>query len=135
MQAYADYNDLIRMTEEMISGLVLAIKGSYKIQYHPDGPEGKVSGRRGGGPGKCRAVAGSPEGCGVACIMRHMTLYRCSCTLSRCTDVAAQPMDALPRLLAAAIFLPLSVATHSYHSPLPCPCPAVPPPLPAGHRH
>lgn len=30
------------MTEELISGLVLSIKGSYKIQYHPDGPEGKV---------------------------------------------------------------------------------------------
>jgi len=44
LQAYADYNDLIRMTEEMISGLVLAIKGSYKITYHPDGPEGRVSG-------------------------------------------------------------------------------------------
>lgn len=46
-QAYADYNDLIAMTEEMISGLVLAIKGSYKITYHPDGPEGRVSPRRG----------------------------------------------------------------------------------------
>ncbi|KAL4449030.1 hypothetical protein ABPG77_007747 [Micractinium sp. CCAP 211/92] len=41
-QAYADYNDLIKMTEELISGLVLSIKGSYKIQYHPDGPEGKA---------------------------------------------------------------------------------------------
>ncbi|PSC69980.1 lysine-tRNA ligase isoform X2 [Micractinium conductrix] len=41
-QAYADYNDLIQMTEEMISGLVMKIKGSYKIQYHPDGPDGKV---------------------------------------------------------------------------------------------
>ncbi|PRW20466.1 lysine--tRNA ligase isoform X2 isoform A [Chlorella sorokiniana] len=41
-QAYADYNDLIAMTEEMISGLVLAIKGSYKITYHPDGPEGRA---------------------------------------------------------------------------------------------
>lgn len=48
-QAYADYNDLIKMTEELISGLVLSIKGSYKIQYHPEGPEGKVRGRRGGG--------------------------------------------------------------------------------------
>jgi lysyl-tRNA synthetase class II len=41
-QAYADYNDLIAMTEELVSGLVLSIKGSYKIQYHPDGPEGKA---------------------------------------------------------------------------------------------
>ena len=38
-QAYADYNDLMTMTEEMISGMVYAIKGSYKIQYHAKGPE------------------------------------------------------------------------------------------------
>lgn len=37
--AYADYNDLIKVTEDMLSSMVLAIKGSYKIQYHPDGPE------------------------------------------------------------------------------------------------
>jgi len=38
--AYADYNDLMDITEELISSMVLNIKGSYKIQYHPDGPEG-----------------------------------------------------------------------------------------------
>lgn len=38
-QAYADYNDLMDMTEQMISGMVYAIKGSYKIQYHAKGPE------------------------------------------------------------------------------------------------
>lgn len=43
LQAYADYNDLMAMTEEMVSGMVLAIKGSYKIQYHPDGPDKPVS--------------------------------------------------------------------------------------------
>jgi len=37
--AYADYNDLMDMTEELISSMVLNIKGSYKVQYHPDGPE------------------------------------------------------------------------------------------------
>lgn len=36
-QAYADYNDLITMTEELFSKLVLQICGSYKIQYHPHG--------------------------------------------------------------------------------------------------
>lgn len=41
-QAYADYNDLIAMTEELISDLVLKIKGGYKIQYHPDGPAGRA---------------------------------------------------------------------------------------------
>jgi len=39
--AYADYNDLMDMTEELFSSMVLNIKGSYKIQYHPDGPEGE----------------------------------------------------------------------------------------------
>lgn len=40
--AYADYNDLMDMTEEVISSMVLNIKGSYKVAYHPDGPEGDV---------------------------------------------------------------------------------------------
>jgi len=38
--AYADYNDLMDITEELISSMVLNIKGTYVIQYHPDGPEG-----------------------------------------------------------------------------------------------
>ena len=38
--AYADYNDLMRMTEEMLSQLVYSIKGSYAFKYHPEGPEG-----------------------------------------------------------------------------------------------
>ena len=37
-QAYADYNDLMDMTEEMVSGMVKAITGGYVIQYHADGP-------------------------------------------------------------------------------------------------
>jgi len=40
--AYADYNDLMDMTEELFSAMVLAIKGSYKFEYHPDGPDGKA---------------------------------------------------------------------------------------------
>eukprot|EP00747_Dinoflagellata_sp_TGD_P162929 gnl/TRDRNA2_/TRDRNA2_181096_c0_seq1.p2 gnl/TRDRNA2_/TRDRNA2_181096_c0~~gnl/TRDRNA2_/TRDRNA2_181096_c0_seq1.p2 ORF type:complete len:556 (-),score=165.44 gnl/TRDRNA2_/TRDRNA2_181096_c0_seq1:41-1708(-) len=40
--AYADYNDLMDITEELFSSMVLNIKGSYKIEYHPDGPEGKA---------------------------------------------------------------------------------------------
>lgn len=39
LQAYADYNDLMSMTETMISEMVKEIKGSYKIQYHANGPE------------------------------------------------------------------------------------------------
>jgi len=35
--AYADYNDLIRMTEEMLSGMVKEITGGYKISYHANG--------------------------------------------------------------------------------------------------
>eukprot|EP00877_Chromochloris_zofingiensis_P011240 jgi/Chrzof1/636/Cz01g23090.t1 len=38
-QAYADYNDLMDLTEHMISQMVFEIKGSYKIQYHADGPD------------------------------------------------------------------------------------------------
>ena len=39
LQAYADYNDLMEMTETMISELVMELKGSYKIQYHANGPD------------------------------------------------------------------------------------------------
>merc|ERR1719158_1909669 len=39
--AYADYNDLMDMTEELFSSMVLSIKGSYKVKYHPEGPEGE----------------------------------------------------------------------------------------------
>lgn len=38
--AYADYNDLIEITEKLMSGMVKAIFGTYKVTYHPDGPEG-----------------------------------------------------------------------------------------------
>eukprot|EP00298_Acanthocystis_sp_HF-20_P006314 c16212_g1_i1.p1 GENE.c16212_g1_i1~~c16212_g1_i1.p1 ORF type:complete len:557 (-),score=217.76 c16212_g1_i1:59-1729(-) len=37
--AYADYYDLMAITEEMISGMVLAINGSYNVVYHPDGQD------------------------------------------------------------------------------------------------
>lgn len=38
--AYADYNKLMDMTEDMISSMVKRIKGSYVIEYHPEGPDG-----------------------------------------------------------------------------------------------
>lgn len=38
--AYADYNDLMTLTEEFLSGLVKEITGGTKLQYHPEGPEG-----------------------------------------------------------------------------------------------
>jgi lysyl-tRNA synthetase class 2 len=34
-EAYADYEDLMDMTEEMISGMVMEITGGYKIRYQP----------------------------------------------------------------------------------------------------
>jgi len=39
--AFADYEDLMRVTEEMVSGMVLSIHGSYKVKYQPtpDAPE------------------------------------------------------------------------------------------------
>ena len=37
--AYADYNDLMDMTEDMLSKMVYAIHGKYELDYHPDGPE------------------------------------------------------------------------------------------------
>ncbi|GCC27681.1 lysine--tRNA ligase isoform X2 [Chiloscyllium punctatum] len=39
--AYADYNDLMKITESLLSGMVKHITGSYKITYHPDGPDGQ----------------------------------------------------------------------------------------------
>jgi len=39
--AYADYNDLMEMTEQMMSQMVYAIKGSFKFPYHPKGTEGE----------------------------------------------------------------------------------------------
>jgi len=40
--AYADYHDLIDITEKLLSGMVKQIFGSYKVTYHPDGPEGEA---------------------------------------------------------------------------------------------
>jgi lysyl-tRNA synthetase class 2 len=37
--AYADYNDLMKMTEDMISSMVFDIFGTYKVQYHPEGKD------------------------------------------------------------------------------------------------
>lgn len=37
--AYADYHDLMDMTEELFSTMVLNLRGTYKIEYHPDGPD------------------------------------------------------------------------------------------------
>ncbi|KAG8196960.1 hypothetical protein JTE90_009019 [Oedothorax gibbosus] len=40
--AYADYNDLMKITETLLSGMVKTVTGSYKLTYHPDGPEGEA---------------------------------------------------------------------------------------------
>ncbi|XP_013404463.1 lysine--tRNA ligase-like isoform X1 [Lingula anatina] len=40
--AYADYQDLMKITETLVSGMVKSITGSYKVVYHPDGPEGEA---------------------------------------------------------------------------------------------
>ena len=33
--AYADYEEMMKLAEDFLSGVVLAVAGSYKIQYHP----------------------------------------------------------------------------------------------------
>lgn len=40
--AYADYRDLMEITEKLLSGMVKHITGSYKITYHPDGQDGQA---------------------------------------------------------------------------------------------
>uniref|UniRef100_A0A0D9VVY7 Lysine--tRNA ligase n=1 Tax=Leersia perrieri TaxID=77586 RepID=A0A0D9VVY7_9ORYZ len=37
--AYADYNDLMSLTEAMLSGMVKELTGGYKIKYHANGVE------------------------------------------------------------------------------------------------
>lgn len=37
--AYADYNDIMNMTEELISGMVYKFFGTYEIKYHPEGKD------------------------------------------------------------------------------------------------
>ncbi|CAB3250172.1 unnamed protein product [Arctia plantaginis] len=39
--AYADYNDVINITETMLAGMVKSIHGTYKVKYQPDGPDGE----------------------------------------------------------------------------------------------
>eukprot|EP00930_Biecheleria_cincta_P087131 TRINITY_DN76385_c0_g1_i1.p1 TRINITY_DN76385_c0_g1~~TRINITY_DN76385_c0_g1_i1.p1 ORF type:complete len:601 (+),score=79.24 TRINITY_DN76385_c0_g1_i1:36-1838(+) len=36
--AYADYESLMTMTEDLISSMVFKLKGSYEVEYHPNGP-------------------------------------------------------------------------------------------------
>ncbi|CAK9100990.1 unnamed protein product [Durusdinium trenchii] len=37
--AYADYEQMMNITEELISSMVLDLTGGYVIQYHPHGPD------------------------------------------------------------------------------------------------
>ena len=39
--AYADYNDLMTITEDLISKMVHSFFGTYKVQYHPNGKQDK----------------------------------------------------------------------------------------------
>ena len=33
--AYADYEEMMKLAEDFLAGVVLAVSGSYKIKYHP----------------------------------------------------------------------------------------------------
>ncbi|KAL7069579.1 hypothetical protein ACQ4LE_010874 [Meloidogyne hapla] len=37
--AYADYEDLMKLTEDLLSKMVFSLHGTYKIQFHPNGPD------------------------------------------------------------------------------------------------
>jgi len=37
--SYADYEDLMKISEDLIAGMVKALTGGYKIVYHPEGTE------------------------------------------------------------------------------------------------
>merc|ERR1719506_2804465 len=41
--AYADYEDLMNLTEKLVSGMVKALTGSYIIEYHNEGPDGPAT--------------------------------------------------------------------------------------------
>nr|XP_033798154.1 lysine--tRNA ligase isoform X1 [Geotrypetes seraphini] len=40
--AYADYNDLMEITEKLLAGMVKDVTGGYRVAYHPDGPKGET---------------------------------------------------------------------------------------------
>jgi lysyl-tRNA synthetase class 2 len=50
--AYADYFDLMDLTEELLSTMVYKFFGTYKIQYHPDGKDEDDEEKKGKGKGK-----------------------------------------------------------------------------------
>ncbi|KAI0564623.1 lysine--tRNA ligase cytoplasmic [Gracilaria domingensis] len=39
--AYLDYSDLMEITEQMLSTLVMEVNGTYVVKYHPDGKDGR----------------------------------------------------------------------------------------------
>ncbi len=38
--AYADYHDVLDLTEKLVSGMVKSIFGKYQVTFHPEGPDG-----------------------------------------------------------------------------------------------
>ena len=44
LQAYADYEDVMKISEDLLSNMVLQLKGSYKIQYHTVCPQQSQTG-------------------------------------------------------------------------------------------
>ena len=71
-QAYADYYDVMDLTEELVAGLVKAVKGGYKIQYHSSARPGPPNLTHMQFAGACLHCAGNlaqkhlPESCSTA---------------------------------------------------------------------
>eukprot|EP01022_Parablepharisma_sp_SALTPOND_P000924 TRINITY_DN105266_c1_g1_i1.p1 TRINITY_DN105266_c1_g1~~TRINITY_DN105266_c1_g1_i1.p1 ORF type:complete len:623 (+),score=120.76 TRINITY_DN105266_c1_g1_i1:4795-6663(+) len=53
--AYADFNDLLVITEELLSGMVKSLFGTYKIKYHPKGKEAEEE-KKEGEEKKCEEI-------------------------------------------------------------------------------
>lgn len=74
-QAFADYNDLMGLTEELVSGLVKEVTGSYVIQYHADGPDAEPTTIDFSPPWVCNMPGLATAAFGPAGSVQHMSVH------------------------------------------------------------